>query len=100
MEKLTRRELAVIATASLTSLTTAKLIALAGMDFGSAVGKYSKKQVPSIDVKRKKLKMGKELLEWLAAENGEKIKLYNITSNGENIKGFKKITTAELKKLV
>ncbi len=74
----------------------AKLIALAGMDFGYTVGKYSKKQVASIEVKRKKLKIGKELLEWLAVETGEKIKLYNITSNGEKIKGFRNIKTADL----
>jgi len=78
----------------------AKLIALAGMDFGYTVGKYSKKHVASIEVKRKKLKIGKELLEWLAVETGEKIKLYNITFNGENLKGFRNIKTADLVKLI
>ena len=78
----------------------AKLIALAGMDFGGTIGKYSKKWVTSIEVKRKKLQIGKELLEWLAAETGEKIMLYNITSNGENIKGFKNIKVADLLNLV
>jgi len=78
----------------------AKLIALAGMDFGYTVGKYSKKHVASIEVKRKKLKIAKELLEWLAVETREKIKLYNITSNGENIKGFRNITTADLPKFL
>jgi 2-amino-4-hydroxy-6-hydroxymethyldihydropteridine diphosphokinase len=78
----------------------AKLIALAGMDFGYTVGKYSKKQVASIEVKRKKLNIGKELLEWLAAEKGEKIQLYNITTNGENIKGFRNIETADLQNLI
>ena len=78
----------------------AKLIALAGMDFGYTVGKYSKKQVVSIEVKRKKLKIGKELLEWLAAETGEKIKLYNITANGKKIKGFRNIKTADLQNLI
>jgi hypothetical protein len=56
--------------------------------------------VASIEVKRKKLKIGKELLEWLAVETGEKIKLYNITFNGENIKGFRNIKTADLLKLI
>ena len=78
----------------------AKLIALAGMDFGCTVGKYSKKQVASIEVKRKKLKFGKELLEWLATEMAEKIKLYNITFNGENIEGFRNIKTSDLQKIV
>src|SRR5208283_2611339 len=78
----------------------AKLIALVGMDFGWHIGKYSKKAVASIEVKRKKLKIGKELLEWLAAETAEKIELYNITSNGENIKGFKNIKAADLKNFV
>ena len=78
----------------------AKLIALAGMDFGCSIGKYSKKLVSSVEVKRKKLKIGKDLLEWLAAETGEKIELYNITSNGEKIKGFKNIKVADLKNFV
>ena len=78
----------------------AKLIAVGGMDFGYTVGKYSKKVVVSIEVKRKKLQMGKELLEWLAVETGEKIKLYNITSNGENINGFRNIKTADLLNLI
>jgi uncharacterized Rossmann fold enzyme len=78
----------------------ANLIALAGMDFGYTVGKYSKRQIASIEVKRKKLKIGKELLEWLASETGEKIKLYNVTLNGENIKGFRNIKTADLQNLI
>ena len=78
----------------------AKLIALAGMNFGYTVGKYSKMQVASIEVKRKKLQIGKELLEWLAAETSNKIKLYNITSNGENIKGFKNAKAADLQNLI
>jgi len=77
----------------------AKLIALAGMDFGFAVGKYSKKVVLSVEVKRKKLRIGKELLEWLAAETREEIGLYNITAKGEKIKGFKTIKTIDLKDL-
>jgi uncharacterized Rossmann fold enzyme len=78
----------------------AKRIALAGMDFGCTVGKYSKRQVASIEVKRKKLKIGKELLEWLAAETGEKIELYNITNSGKTIKGFRNIKTADLQSLI
>ncbi len=77
----------------------AKMIVLAGMDFGWTVGKYSKKHVVSIEVKRKKLEIGRELLEWLAVETGEKIKFYNITLKGENIKGFRNIKPADLQSL-
>jgi len=78
----------------------AKLIAVGGMDFGFTVGKYAKKVVTSIEVKRKKLHLGKELLEWLAVETGEKIKFYNITSNGERIRGFRNIKPADLLNLI
>jgi hypothetical protein len=78
----------------------AKLIVLAGMDFGSTVGKYSKQQVKSLTVKRKKLRISRELLEWLAQQIQGKIKLYNMTANGEKIKGFRNIQPEDLKKLV
>ncbi len=50
----------------------AKTIVLAGMDFGSVVGKYSKLQVKSLAVKREKLRISRELLEWLAQQTAEK----------------------------
>jgi hypothetical protein len=78
----------------------AKPIVLAGMDFGSTVGKYSKQQVKSLAVKREKLRISRELLEWLAQEMQGKIKLYNMTANGEKIKGFRNIQPEDLKKLV
>jgi 2-amino-4-hydroxy-6-hydroxymethyldihydropteridine diphosphokinase len=78
----------------------AKLIALAGMDFGNTVGKYSKQKIQSIEVKRKKLNIGKELLEWLASETVNKIKLYNLTHTGENIRGFRNIKTRDLAKFL
>jgi hypothetical protein len=78
----------------------AKVIVLAGMDFGSMVGKYSKKQVKSLKVKREKLRISKELLEWLAQQTNGKIKFYNITGSGEKIEGFKDIQPKDLKKLV
>ena len=78
----------------------AKLIVLAGMDFGSTVGKYSKQQVKSLAVKREKLRISRELLEWLARRMQGKIKLYNMTANGEKIKGFRNIQPEDLKKLV
>ena len=33
-------------------------------------------------------------------ETGEKIKLYNVTLNGEIIKGFRNIKTTDLKNLI
>ncbi len=78
----------------------AKLIVLAGMDFGSTVGKYSKLQVKSLAVKREKLKISRELLEWLAQRTQGSIGLYNLTAKGEKISGFKNINSADLKTLV
>jgi len=76
----------------------AKLVALAGMDLGWVVGKYSKKQIRSVEVKIAKLKICKELLEWLAYK--AEIPLYNLTAHGESIKGFVKVTYSELTKIV
>ncbi len=76
----------------------AKLIALAGMDLGQVVGKYSKKEIPSVEVKISKLRICKELLEWLASRND--LQFYNVTGHGEDIKGFINITSSELAKIV
>lgn len=78
----------------------AKSIVLAGMDFGLTVGKYSKQQVKSLAVKRKKMRIGRELLEWLAQKTEGSIKLYNVTSGGENITGFQNVQPEQLKKIV
>ena len=67
----------------------AKIIILAGMDFGERIGRYSGKKSGHIKTKVRKLKIGKKLLEWLARRS--KSKLYNLTSHGTKIKGFKKI---------
>lgn len=72
----------------------AKLIVLAGMDFGRDVGKYSKAKARPIDVKRMKLKMGKTLLEWLATRTT--IPLYDVTRKGEGVRGYTKITPEEV----
>ncbi len=77
----------------------AKSIVLAGMDFGSVVGKYSKQQVKSLAVKREKLKISRELLEWLAQQTHKDIGLFNMTGGGEEIRGFKNILPQDLKKL-
>jgi uncharacterized Rossmann fold enzyme len=78
----------------------AKVIVLAGMDFGSTVGKYSKQQVKSLKVKREKLKISRELLKWLAQQTDGETKFYNMTGSGEKIEGFKEIKPQDLKKLV
>jgi uncharacterized Rossmann fold enzyme len=76
----------------------AKLVALAGMDLGQVVGKYSKKRARSVEVKILKLKICKELLEWLAFRVN--VPLYNVTRYGEDIKGFVNITCSELARIV
>jgi hypothetical protein len=76
----------------------AKLIALAGMDLGRVVGKYSKKKVRLVEVKILKLKICKELLEWLASRVN--IPLYNVTGHGESIGGFVDVTYSELTKII
>lgn len=78
----------------------AKLIALAGMDFGNIIGEYSKKHVASPRVKRQKLKIGKELLEWFASKARAHIELFNITGHGQSIEGFRNFTATDLQKLV
>jgi len=78
----------------------AKLIVLAGMDFGLEVGKYSKLKVKSLAVKQQKLRISRELLEWLAQKAGGEIALYNVTGKGEKIDGFKDIQPKDLKSLV
>ena len=69
----------------------AKKIVLFGMDFGINVGKYSKTDTTDKKIKRKKLKRGKILLEWLATKS--KSELYTMS---KPIKGFKKITYQKL----
>lgn len=76
----------------------AKLVALAGMDLGQVIGEYSKRRVTSVQTKILKLKICKELLEWLASRVN--IPLYNITGRGESIDGFINLTCSELTKRV
>jgi len=76
----------------------ARLVALAGMDLGRVIGKYSKDYVKSIEVKFLKLKFCKELLEWLASKTD--VKLYNVTGQGDNIAGFINLSYSELKRIV
>lgn len=66
------------------------VIILAGMDFGEEVGEYSKNIDKHNDewlkAKRKKLRIGKNLLEIYASKSTRR--LYNVTSRGEEVKGF------------
>jgi 2-amino-4-hydroxy-6-hydroxymethyldihydropteridine diphosphokinase len=47
----------------------AKKIVLIGMDFGNSVGKYSKKKVRDVELKKQKMVAGKRLLEMLAKQS-------------------------------
>jgi hypothetical protein len=70
----------------------ASVVALAGMDFGRSIGRYSKAIRPS-ELKLKKFEIGKKLLEWLASKTD--VQLFNMTRAGEQIKGYQR-TTADL----
>ncbi len=76
----------------------ARLVVLAGMDFGPEVGRYSKAKPRSIHVKRKKLMMGRALLEWLASRT--QVPLYDVTGRGEGIRGFQKTSAREVRSLL
>jgi hypothetical protein len=69
----------------------AKKIVLFGMDFGTRIGKYSRTDNADKKTKRKKLKQGKALLEWLATKS--KSEFFTLS---KPIKGFKKITYRNL----
>lgn len=78
------------------------VIILAGMDFGDEVGEYSK-AMKGFDeewlrVKKKKLSIGKKLLEFYSLKSDKK--LYNATSRGEEIRGFTKISFKEIVKII
>ena len=73
----------------------AKKIILFGMDFGTKIGKYSKEKVNDRTTKIKKLRRGKELLEWLALQNHSE--LY---TTSKKIKGFSKIRYTDLGKML
>jgi len=80
----------------------ASSITLAGMDFGNYVGRYSKPYLAEevIADKRKaiKLKWGKKILEMLAERS--RIRYFNATGNGEELKGYKRIKFEQLGELL
>tara|TARA_B100001123_G_C15179903_1_gene974954 strand:+ start:9 stop:779 length:771 start_codon:yes stop_codon:yes gene_type:complete len=68
----------------------AKKIVLVGMDFGKIIGEYSKHKIFDKKTKLKKLKFGKNILEWFATKSNTK--LYST----KTLKGYKKIKLADL----
>ncbi len=79
----------------LASYFNAKKIVLLGMDFGNKIGRYSKNIILNKNMKIKKMKKAKILLEWLASK--KKMKFYT-TSN--KIKGFEKISYNDIQYIV
>lgn len=80
-----------------------KSITLIGMGLTSEVGKYSKPIIFDRTKKLEKLKIAKELLEIFAKKVKEKklkIRLVNLTKEGVNIEGFRKIKLKEFLEMV
>lgn len=80
----------------------ASKIILAGMDLGIKTGKYSKpnlrEDVTVSPLKLKKLKIAKQLLEWISTWSRSEI--LNATSAGVKIKGIKKITEDKFAEMI
>ena len=72
----------------------AKTIILVGMDFGNTIGKYSK-NISNKTLKRKKLRFGKELLEWISLKSKS-----NLYTTSRPINGFKKISLSDLEQIL
>ena len=75
----------------LASHFNAKKIILFGMDFGTRIGKFSSTKKSDRKIKLKKLKIGEELLMWLAT-----ITKSELFTTSMAIKGFKKIPYKDL----
>jgi len=76
-----------------------RFIALAGMDLGARIGKYSKPEpITQEALHRKilKLEICKELLEWFSTKTTTP--LYNLTSSGNPIRGFRKASLEKLRR--
>lgn len=75
-------------------------IVLAGMNFGSKIGVYSKPEdfymlnPKALKIKILKLKIAKMLIEWFST--WAKAEILNLTSDGEKIKGVKKVGYKDL----
>ena len=68
----------------------ASKIVLIGMDFGQKIGKYSKHKIIDREMKIKKLRFGKKIVEWI----GTKSKADLFSTN--RIKGYKTIRMVDL----
>lgn len=69
----------------------AKNIILFGMDFGERIGTYSHTKDQDTEIKLKKLRIGRNLLEWLA-----KKRKHGLYTTSQPISGFKKIPFSKL----
>ena len=72
----------------------ARKIILFGMDFGTTIGSFSKTRIANKDIKIRKLRRGKKLLEWLAQKSGSE--LYSTTT----VKGFPKIRFQDIDNII
>lgn len=81
----------------LASWVGATSIAVAGMDLGETIGTYSKKKVKSVEVKRMKLRFCKRLLEYASSKRKD---FYNLTSGGENIRNYRRISPTEFQRII
>ena len=75
----------------LASHFNAKKVILFGMDFGKRIGRYSQTKAPEREIKLKKLRKAKLLLEWLSENT--RSQLFTTSSK---IRGFEKISHNEL----
>ena len=72
----------------------AKKIILFGMDFGTTIGSFSKTKIANKDIKIRKLRRGKKLLEWLAQKS--RSELYSTTT----VRGFVKIRFEDIDNII
>lgn len=74
----------------------ARRIVLAGMDFGKEIGKYSGSNKKTLTVK--KMRYARRLLSFLSSFSTSE--LYNATSGGIEIHGFKRVSHKELEAII
>ncbi len=75
---------------------SARRIILIGMDFGDKIGVYSKRNIINKQLKIEKMKVAKELLEYLARYT--KAELYNLSLS--NIEGYTNIGINDLEDII
>jgi len=81
-------------------LGSRKLI-VAGMDFGTVVGEYSKLSPPEGEIlarKIKKLDIGKRILVWLGSHTSTE--LYDVTSLSPSLTGYQRITPRDIQTML